>query len=142
VNFRSLTKREREKILVGLTDQIRPHIEELEKYCQRLGLIDFIRAKALLAIDLDADMPIMSKHAEANWVDAYHPLLKLNHEKLGISVVPLSAQLTREKRILVISGPNAGGKSVCLKTIGLLQYMFQCGISCSLQKPFRDRDFW
>jgi DNA mismatch repair protein MutS2 len=126
--FQIAYKREREKILVELTDKIRPHIEELEKYCQRLGLIDFIRAKALLAIDLDADMPTMLKHAQANWVDAYHPLLKLNHQKQGLAVIPLTAQLTREKRILVISGPNAGGKSVCLKTIGLLQYMFQCGL--------------
>jgi DNA mismatch repair protein MutS2 len=125
--FQIAYKREREKILIELTDKTRPHIEELEKYCQRLGLIDFIRAKALLAIDLDADMPILQKHAQANWVDAYHPLLKLNHEKQGLTVVPLSARLTREKRILVISGPNAGGKSVCLKTIGLLQYMLQCG---------------
>jgi DNA mismatch repair protein MutS2 len=120
-------KREREKILTELTNYLRPEIPELEKYMQRLGLIDFIRAKALLALDLDADLPIMHKHAGAKWVDAYHPLLKLNHQKQGLEVVPLSAQLTQQKRILVISGPNAGGKSVCLKTIGLLQYMFQCG---------------
>lgn len=126
--FQIAYKREREKILTELTDKIRPDIPELEKYLQRLGLIDFIRAKALLAIDLDADMPIMHKHAGAKWVDAYHPLLKLNHQKQGLPVVPLSAELKREKRILVISGPNAGGKSVCLKTIGLLQYMFQCGL--------------
>ncbi len=125
--FQIAYKREHEKILTELTDKIRPDIPELEKYLQRLGLIDFIRAKALLAIDLGADMPIMHKHAGAKWVDAYHPLLKLNHQKQGLPVVPLSAELTRDKRILVISGPNAGGKSVCLKTIGLLQYMLQCG---------------
>lgn len=120
-------KREREKILVELTNKIRPDLPVLSLYLQRMGLIDFIRAKALLAIDLDADMPILNKYAQAKWVDAYHPLLKLNHQKFGQTVVPLSAQLTKEKRILVISGPNAGGKSVCLKTIGLLQYMLQCG---------------
>jgi DNA mismatch repair protein MutS2 len=120
-------KREREKILTELTTKLRPELPELEKYMQRMGLVDFIRAKALLALDLDADMPIIHKHAQDNWVDAYHPLLKLNHKKAGLEVVPLSARLTREKRILVISGPNAGGKSVCLKTIGLLQYMLQCG---------------
>lgn len=120
-------KREREKILVELTNKTRPDLPMLAMYLQRMGLIDFIRAKALLAIDLEADMPILNKHAQANWVDAYHPLLKLNHQKAGLPIVPLSAQLTKEKRILVISGPNAGGKSVCLKTIGLLQYMLQCG---------------
>ena len=121
-------KREKERILIELTNRIRPDLPELSSYLQRLGLIDFIRAKALLAIELDADMPILLKQAQANWVDAYHPLLKLNHQKAGLTVVPLTAKLTREKRILVISGPNAGGKSVCLKTIGLLQYMLQCGL--------------
>lgn len=120
-------KREREKILIELTNKTRPDLPILLLYLQRMGLIDFIRAKALLAIDLDAHMPILHKYAQAKWVDAYHPLLKLNHQKAGLTVVPLSAQLSKEKRILVISGPNAGGKSVCLKTIGLLQYMLQCG---------------
>jgi DNA mismatch repair protein MutS2 len=121
-------KRERERILIELTTTIRPSLPDLEKYSQRLGLIDFIRAKALLAIALDADLPILSAHPQANWVEAYHPLLKLNHQKSGQAVMPLSAKLTRDKRILVISGPNAGGKSVCLKTFGLLQYMLQCGM--------------
>lgn len=125
--FQIAYKREREKILIELTTRLRPELPEIERYLQRIGLVDFIRAKALLAIDLGAEMPIMHKHAQASWVDAYHPLLKLNHQKAGLPVVPLTAQLTRDKRILVISGPNAGGKSVCLKTIGLLQYMFQCG---------------
>ena len=121
-------KRERERILTELTDKLRPSLPELEKYQQRMGLIDFIRAKALLAIDLDADMPMLSKHIVVKLVDAFHPLLKLNHQKQGLPVVPLSLDLNREKRILVISGPNAGGKSVALKTIGLLQYMLQCGL--------------
>jgi DNA mismatch repair protein MutS2 len=120
-------KRERERILIALTHTIRPFLPELNTYLQRIGLIDFIRAKALLAIDLGAEMPIILKQAQAKWIDAYHPLLKLNHQKSGLPIVPLSAELSKEKRILVISGPNAGGKSVCLKTIGLLQYMFQCG---------------
>lgn len=121
-------RREKERILLELTNRVRPDLPELASYLQKLGLIDFIRAKALLAIELDADLPILHKHAQATWVDAYHPLLKLNHQKAGLQVIPLSASLTREKRILVISGPNAGGKSVCLKTIGLLQYMLQCGL--------------
>ncbi len=121
-------KRERERILIEVTDKLRPVLPELEKYLQRMGIIDFIRAKALLAIELDADMPILSKHIVVNLVDAYHPLLKLSHQKQGLPVIPLSLNLNRDARILVISGPNAGGKSVALKTIGLMQYMLQCGL--------------
>jgi DNA mismatch repair protein MutS2 len=121
-------KRERERILTETTDKLRPVLPELEKYMQRMGLIDFIRAKALLAIDLGADLPGLSKYAVLRLEDAYHPLLKLNHQKQGLPVIPLSLNLDRDKRILVISGPNAGGKSVALKTIGLLQYMLQCGL--------------
>jgi DNA mismatch repair protein MutS2 len=93
-----------------------------------MGIVDFIRAKALLAIDLGAEMPKLNKQVVIDMVDAYHPLLKLSHQRNGLSVVPLSLHLTKERRILVISGPNAGGKSVALKTIGLLQYMLQCGL--------------
>lgn len=121
-------KRERERILTEVTDKIRPSLPELEKYMQRMGLVDFIRAKALLAIDLGADMPVLSRQVQVNLIDAFHPLLMLSHRRQGIPVVPLSVELNREKRILVISGPNAGGKSVALKTIGLLQYMLQCGL--------------
>ncbi len=120
-------KREREKILTDLTATFRPELPEIEKYTQRLGLTDFIRAKSLLAISLDAEMPILLKHAYTKLVDAYHPLLKLNHEKSKLKVVPLNIELNKDKRIVVISGPNAGGKSVCLKSVGLLQYMLQCG---------------
>jgi DNA mismatch repair protein MutS2 len=121
-------KRERERILIEVTDKLRPVLPELEKYLQRMGIIDFIRAKALLAIKLDADMPILSKHIVVSLVDADHPLLKLSHQKQGLPVIPLSLNLNRDGRILVISGPNAGGKSVALKTIGLVQYMLQCGL--------------
>lgn len=121
-------KRERERILLEITDKIRPSLPELEKYLQRMGIVDFIRAKALLAIEMAADMPILSKQAVIRFYDAYHPLLKLSHQKQGLPVVPLSLFLNKENRILVISGPNAGGKSVALKTIGLLQYMLQCGL--------------
>ncbi|MEI6595029.1 MAG: Smr/MutS family protein [Bacteroidota bacterium] len=121
-------RREREKILLELTNTIRPELPEIEKYTQRMGLVDFIRAKGLLSIELDADMPILNKFAQTKLVDAYHPLLKLSHQKAGLKVVPLNFELNREKRIVVISGPNAGGKSVCLKTVGILQYMLQCGL--------------
>ncbi len=124
-------RRERERILLEITDQVRPEIPELEKNIQRMGLFDFIRAKALLAIDLNASLPALSKHAVVNLRVAYHPLLKLNHEKNKQTIVPLNIQLEGENRIAVISGPNAGGKSVCLKTVGLLQYMLQCGLLVS-----------
>lgn len=124
-------KRERERILTEVTDKLRPVLPELEKYLQRMGIVDFIRAKALLAIDLGAEMPILSKQQVIQLEEASHPLLKLSHQKQGTAVIPLSVHLHRERRILVISGPNAGGKSVALKTIGLLQYMLQCGLLVS-----------
>lgn len=121
-------KRERERILIELTDKLRPHLPELELYLQRIGIIDFVRAKAIFAVALNASMPLLHKQPHLNWVDAYHPLLKVNHQKSGLPVVPLQITLSQTNRILVISGPNAGGKSVCLKTVGLLQYMLQCGL--------------
>ena len=121
-------RRERERILLEITDQIRPEIPELEKNLQRLGLFDFIRAKAGLSNDMKADLPILSKHPGLNLVKAYHPLLRLSHDKAGLKTIPLSITLNHDKYIVVISGPNAGGKSVCLKTVGLLQYMLQCGL--------------
>ena len=121
-------RRERERILLEITDQIRPEIPELEKNLQRLGLFDFIRAKAALANEMKADLPILSKHPGLQLVNAYHPLLRMSHDKAGLKTVPLSIALNKEKYIVVISGPNAGGKSVCLKTVGLLQYMLQCGL--------------
>ncbi len=120
-------RRERERILLEITDQIRPEIPELEKNVQRMGLFDFIRAKALFAMDLDADLPAISKQPNMVLRNAFHPLLKLNHQKSKLSIVPLNIELNAENRIAVISGPNAGGKSVCLKTVGLLQFMFQSG---------------
>ncbi|MFN6342920.1 MAG: endonuclease MutS2 [Bacteroidota bacterium] len=121
-------KRERERILTALTDKIRPDLPELYKYMQRLGITDFIRAKALLALRLQAHKPILHKHPGVKWCSARHPMLVLSHEKSNLPVVPMNIEVNRENRIVVISGPNAGGKSVCLKTVGLLQYMLQCGL--------------
>jgi len=121
-------RRERERILVELTNQIRPEIPELERNLQRLGLFDFIRAKGLLALEMKAVMPILSNHPGLQLVKAFHPLLKMSHDKAGLDTVSLNIEINREKHIVVISGPNAGGKSVCLKTVGLLQYMLQCGL--------------
>ncbi|GAB3993077.1 endonuclease MutS2 [Spirosoma daeguense] len=121
-------RREIYRILLALTDQIRPHLEELRKAVNFLAQIDFIRAKARLAVQLEAIMPKLHERPFVNWINARHPLLFLSFAKQGKHVVPLNVRLDEKARILVISGPNAGGKSVALKTIGLVQYMLQCGL--------------
>ncbi|WP_018618674.1 endonuclease MutS2 [Spirosoma luteum] len=121
-------RREIYRILLTLTDQIRPHLEELKKAINFLAQIDFIRAKAKLAIQLNAVMPKLQERPLIDWTDTRHPLLHLSFTKQGKTVVPLSVRLDQKDRILIISGPNAGGKSVALKTLGLVQYMLQCGL--------------
>ena len=121
-------RREIYRILLALTDQIRPHLDGLKRAVSFLGQIDFIRAKAKLAVQLDAGMPMFHNRPTVNWTNARHPLLYLSFIKQNKSVVPLSIELNEQQRILIISGPNAGGKSVALKTIGLIQYMLQCGL--------------
>lgn len=121
-------RREIRKILIGVADEIRPFSEELMNSYEFLGILDFIRAKAKFSVIINAIKPDLTKHALVDWRKAIHPLLYLSHKELGKSVVPLDIKLDRENRLLLISGPNAGGKSVCLKTIGLLQYMLQCGL--------------
>jgi len=116
------------RILKEFTLQLRPHIPELLNAYKFLGVVDFLRAKALLAIEMDAVMPILSPDAELEWWDARHPILEKSLKNQGKKIVPLNIRLDADDRILIISGPNAGGKSVCLKTVGLLQYMLQCGL--------------
>lgn len=121
-------KREIARILTKLTDLVRESHADLEKGSFFIGLLDFIHAKAKFAIQINAVKPKLQKYPIINWRDARHPLLWLSHNANGQSTIPLSLRLSRqENRILVISGPNAGGKSVALKTVGLIQYMFQCG---------------
>jgi len=115
------------KILIIFTDFIRPFFDDMLLGYEFLGDIDFIRAKALFAIDTNSVKPLFSELAGINWFKAVNPLLYLHLKEKNKTVVPYDIQLNAEQRILVISGPNAGGKSVCLKTIGLLQYMLQCG---------------
>ncbi|GAA4401775.1 endonuclease MutS2 [Nibrella viscosa] len=121
-------RREIYRILLALTDQLRPHLPEVQKAVNFLAMIDFIRAKARLAAQLDAVMPNLQNRPLVNWTEARHPLLYLSFRKQGKKVVPLTVRLDETQRILIISGPNAGGKSVALKTIGLNQYMLQCGL--------------
>lgn len=121
-------KREIVRILIAISDTIRPHIDELNDTYSTLGLFDFIRAKAVFATDIDAQMPHIDGGQTIEWYHAVHPALFLALKEQGKQVVPLNIELNRSNRILIISGPNAGGKSVCLKTVGVVQYMMQCGI--------------
>lgn len=121
-------RREIIKILTLFTDHLRPYLNDLFKLYRFLGLIDFIRAKALFSIKTEALKPVITAEKKVELYKAKHPLLFLAHKVQYKTVVPLDLQLDTENRILVISGPNAGGKSVCLKTVGLLQYMLQCGL--------------
>ena len=129
-------RRERIRILLEITAQLRPdipHILETETY---LGDVDFLRAKALFSIDIQAIVPEVTKQPLIDWREAYHPVLLLNFRRQNKTVVPLSIRLT-DNRILVISGPNAGGKSVCLKTVAMLQYMMQCGLPVPMHEASR-----
>ena len=121
-------QREILRILLEFTDFMRPYIPEMVDGARYLGEIDFIMAKAQVALDFIAGMPVISDNGELNLRKARHPLLERALRKEKKNIVPLTATLTPEKHILLISGPNAGGKSVCLKTVGLLQYMFQWGM--------------
>ncbi len=127
------------RILSTLTDYLRPQIPQLTAAYWFLARIDFLRAKALFAIDIQGVMPILNDRPMMDWIDARHPLLFLSHKEQGREVVPFSLRLDGKAEkpetqndkehfsILIISGPNAGGKSVCLKAVGLIQYMLQCG---------------
>ena len=116
-------------ILTEITREIRPHIKEILESYQFLAAIDLIRAKAELARQFKAIEPVVAEKPHIDWIHAIHPLLQQSLERQGRTTVPLDIELSSEKHILIISGPNAGGKSVCLKTVGLLQYMVQCGLS-------------
>ena len=121
-------RREVIRILTVFTDEVRPHVREIIDSYELLAKIDLINAKAEWAKLTSAFEPTAKAEPMIDWIRAVHPLLQLSLQKKGGRVVPLDITLTREKRLLLISGPNAGGKSVCLKTVGLLQYMLQCGL--------------
>ena len=121
-------RREVIRILTVFTDEVRPHVAEILESYQFLAQIDLIFAKSQLAQLTKAFEPVVENKPHLDWIRAVHPLLQLSLEKQGKQVVPLDIILTQPKRLLIISGPNAGGKSVCLKTVGLLQYMLQCGL--------------
>lgn len=115
-------------ILTSVADILRPQIDAMIDGIEIVGHFDFIHAKARLAILTGGEMPFLERNPEIDWFHAVHPILKLTLEEQGREVVPLDLCLRRDKRILVVSGPNAGGKSVALKTVGIVQYMLQCGL--------------
>jgi DNA mismatch repair protein MutS2 len=128
-------RREIVRILMAFADNIRPYIDDLLESNIFLGEIDFIRSKALLGNYLHSIKPVLVNKPYLSWRKANHPLLTITFEKTqGRKVVPLDIQLDEKNRILLISGPNAGGKSVCLKTVGLIQYMLQCGITVPMSE--------
>ena len=130
-------KREVVRILTSLTDIIRPVVPDLLRSYIFLATIDFIRAKALFAISVNGIKPAIEGKPFIEWTQAVHPLLYLSLKKQEKQAVPLDIALYDNKRLLIISGPNAGGKSVCLKTVGLLQYMLQCGLLIPVRENSR-----
>lgn len=120
-------RREVIRILTLLTDKMRPFIPSFHEAFNLLGFYDFIKAKAELGTSLRCILPELRKHPFLRWINAIHPLLYIHHTSQGKKTVPFSLALNDEGRILIISGPNAGGKSVTLKAVALLQYMLQCG---------------
>ena len=130
-------RREVMRILVEFTDFLRPYFEEIIASQYFLGVIDFLRAKSLFAIEINAIKPKVDNTCQLEWDRAVHPLLYLTLKKQQKTVVPLDITLNEKQRILIISGPNAGGKSVCLKTVVLLQYMLQCGMLVPLHENSR-----
>lgn len=121
-------KREITRILRKFADELRPYVNDLIPAYDFLAYIDFVRAKASFSVYIDAIIPISSQQPEMLWYQARHPLLWLNFKNTNKALVPLGIEINTDQRIILISGPNAGGKSVCLQTAGLLQYMFQCGL--------------
>ncbi|HJF98493.1 MAG TPA: Smr/MutS family protein [Bacteroides clarus] len=121
-------RREIIRILMEFSNLLRPSIPDVLLSYEFLAEIDFIRAKALFSEQITGLKPAFENKQVLDWTMAVHPLLQLSLAKHGKKVVPLDIELNEKQRILIISGPNAGGKSVCLKTVGLLQYMLQCGL--------------
>lgn len=127
-------RREIIKILTDLSNYLRPFLPDLLESYEFLAKIDFIQAKATFSMLIGGIKPSIDNEPQIDWVEAVHPLLYLSLKKQNRKIIPLDITLEGENRILVISGPNAGGKSVCLKTVGLLQYMLQCGLLIPLKE--------
>ena len=123
-------RHEIQRILLAFSDKLRPLLPQLDEAYRFLARIDFLRAKARVAVELNASVPVLHKEPHIEWMDARHPILYLQKKD---GVVPFNLNMSNSSRILIISGPNAGGKSVCLKAVGLTQYMLQCGMPVPLR---------
>ncbi len=130
-------RREIIRILVEFTNLVRPYYEAIAQSVYFLAEVDALRAKSQFSISIRAIKPYLVSDCEVDWHEARHPLLEMSLVRQGRKIEPLNIKLTRKQRILLISGPNAGGKSVCLKTVGLLQYMLQCGLPIPLHERSR-----
>lgn len=130
-------KREITRILRKFADDIRPYIEDLIPAYDFLAFVDYVKAKALFGIEMNAISPVFTSAAEMLWYEARHPLLYLAFKNTDKTLIPLQIEINEDQRIILISGPNAGGKSVCLQTAGLLQYMFQCGLPVPVNEASR-----
>ena len=130
-------RREIIRILVEFTNSVRPCYDAIAQSVYFLAEVDALRAKAQFSISIRAIKPYLVSDCEVDWHEARHPLLEMSLVRQGRKIEPLTIKLTRKQRILLISGPNAGGKSVCLKTVGLLQYMLQCGLPIPLHERSR-----
>ena len=130
-------RREVIKILVGFTDLVRPHITDLMHSYTFMGEIDFIRAKASFAVRINGVKPVFEDKQQVEWVQAIHPLLHIQLLQQLKRAHPLDIRLNEENRLLIVSGANAGGKSLCLKTVALLQYMLQCGLLIPVHESSR-----
>ncbi|MDE5639954.1 MAG: endonuclease MutS2, partial [Odoribacter sp.] len=130
-------KREINRILRKFADDIRPYIDDLIPAYNFMAFIDFVKAKAAFALSIEAICPVFSDQPEMLWYEARHPLLYLAFKNTDKKLIPLKIEINEEQRIILISGPNAGGKSVCLQTSGLLQYMFQCGLPVPVNEASR-----
>ena len=127
-------RREIIRILTEFTNFVRPFYDDILNSCLLVAKIDAIRAKALFSIDIKAIKPYLYSDCRIDWYEARHPLLEKSLTRQGKKIQPLNIRLNKKQRILLISGPNAGGKSVCLKTAGLLQYMLQCGLPITIHE--------
>ena len=126
--LKAAERREIIRILQILSSEIRPHIKDILHSMQFLAHIDYLRALAVFSEQFACVVPRLQAEPRIDWVEARHPLLQQSLERHGKKMIPLDVTLRDRARLLLISGPNAGGKSVCLKTVGLLQYMLQCGL--------------
>lgn len=127
-------RREVIKILIGFTELVRPHMADIKRSYNFMGEIDFIRAKASFAVRINGIRPAFEDKQQIEWTQAIHPLLNIQLRQQNKQAFPLDIRLNGKERLLIVSGANAGGKSLCLKTVALLQYMLQCGLLIPVHK--------